>query len=536
MAVAVTGRATVSRVGRAASSIVVRCAAVFRPTHPIVSVVVPAHNTAEYIDDALDSVLAQEFRDLEVIVVDDGSTDRTYWRALRKAVGDPRIRVLRQRAAGAGPARNRGIGRARGRYLAFLDSDDVLPADSLSSLIESAERTGSQVAVGAFRRFDENDAWVPEWVGEVNARPLSGTTLESVPKLLRNNYPCGKVFRRDFWDESGLGFRSDAIYEDQPLIAQLMLAATSIDVLDTVTYDYRRRSDRSSISQRPEELVDLRQRVAAWMRTLAAFEAGRTSEAVIRGWYWTVYQTHMHWYLDNDAIADAEYWRLLRGALLHLRDREPTGVWTEVTASRRAALALLAEDRHADLLAFRDAGGYEPARYFSGPTTAGLVYDFPIDLPERSRTTEPAGVRVDHVLDTIHAADGAIIVSGRIWLHDTPADTPMNLEILMREDVDEAVEPRSTPVALIRTPDGGFRARLPIDDLEIGTFILAARGSVGPIDYAIELAEPSWVEPTSMELTAGDHRVTVRRHPNRFVPVRFDITPMYPAGTAASTA
>ena len=101
---------------------------------PIVSVIVPTYNRANYLGEALDSILGQTFADYEAIVVDDGSTDRTA--ELVRSVSDPRIRYVYQENQGVSSARNRGIREARGSYVAFLDSDDLW----LPELLETATK------------------------------------------------------------------------------------------------------------------------------------------------------------------------------------------------------------------------------------------------------------------------------------------------------------------------------------------------------------------------------------------------------------
>src|SRR5439155_11769103 len=91
---------------------------------PTVSVIMPAYNAQAYLSTAMDSVLRQTFPDLELLVVDDGSTDDTVDLARRYAARDSRVRVLTQRNAGPGPARNAAFAVAEGQLFAFLDSDD----------------------------------------------------------------------------------------------------------------------------------------------------------------------------------------------------------------------------------------------------------------------------------------------------------------------------------------------------------------------------------------------------------------------------
>jgi glycosyltransferase involved in cell wall biosynthesis len=105
---------------------------------PRVSVVVPAYNVERYIQQSMQSVLSQTFRDLELIVVDDGSTDGT--RALALAFDDPRVRVVTQANRGLAGARNGGIRAARGEFIAFLDADDLWREDKLARHVEHFDR------------------------------------------------------------------------------------------------------------------------------------------------------------------------------------------------------------------------------------------------------------------------------------------------------------------------------------------------------------------------------------------------------------
>ena len=100
----------------------------FQPNPPLVSVIVPAYNGARYLREALASVHAQTYRSFEIIVVDDGSTDETA--AIAQA--DEQVRYFYQDNAGCGPARNAGVGHARGQFVSFLDHDDLWTRDKLT--------------------------------------------------------------------------------------------------------------------------------------------------------------------------------------------------------------------------------------------------------------------------------------------------------------------------------------------------------------------------------------------------------------------
>lgn len=114
---------------------------------PLVSVVIPAYNSADYIAEAIDSALGQDYPALEIIIIDDGSTDET--KAIVSQYGD-KVRLLEQQNKGSGAARNQGIRHSRGKYIAFLDADDVWWKNKISHQVEALNRTGYKMAYGRF--------------------------------------------------------------------------------------------------------------------------------------------------------------------------------------------------------------------------------------------------------------------------------------------------------------------------------------------------------------------------------------------------
>ena len=126
---------------------------------PKVSVIIPTYNRAEYLPDAIDSVLAQTFRDFEVIIIDDGSTDNTREIIEKYIKRYPQIiRPFYQMNSGASVARNKGIEEARGEYIAFLDSDDVWLSKKLERQVSVLERDKKIGFFVMFCSLDEKDS------------------------------------------------------------------------------------------------------------------------------------------------------------------------------------------------------------------------------------------------------------------------------------------------------------------------------------------------------------------------------------------
>lgn len=175
-------------------------------TAPTFSAVIPAYNASSMVQSAIGSVVAQTREDWELLVVDDGSQDDTFERA--SAIGDERITCLRQENQGPGPARNLGIERARGRYVSFLDSDDLWMPTYLEAMGDSLERTP---AAG----LAYTDAWslddVTRRIHRATAMSTSSPPMEPLPdherlllRLVSGNFILtSATVRRSVLDEVG---------------------------------------------------------------------------------------------------------------------------------------------------------------------------------------------------------------------------------------------------------------------------------------------------------------------------------------------
>ena len=352
-----------------------------RVLRPTVSVIVPFYNVEAYLADCLDSILEQGFADFEVLLVDDGSPDGSRAIAEQYVHRDPRVRLLTRPNGGLGAARNTGVRAARGEFLTFVDSDDLLPADGIARLVENARRTGSELVVGGVERFDTARTWTPDWVVDVQGEPRDGITIEEFLPLLRNLYTWNKLFRRDFWEREALWFREGVAYEDQPIITQLFAHARTIDVLPDVVYRYRMRDDQSSISQQTASLKDLRERIEAWEETRRVLRAeGR--DRVYAGWLQTLFDAHFHWYLRSPGIASDDYWHELVAAVRSFTDDASPEIWRATGPSRRVLIALAVQDRRDDAREFYGRHAFKTDLWPAYVVPEGVVIELPfVDDP-----------------------------------------------------------------------------------------------------------------------------------------------------------
>ncbi len=208
---------------------------------PLISVIIPVFEVAEYLPQCLDSVLGQPGPEIEVIAVDDASPDGSAAILDDRAAADPRLRVVHLAVnGGQGPARNAGLDLASGEYVWFVDGDDRL-AD------------GALAAIGARLAHSRPDVLLIDWVssyaggrtapspgaGLLARVPAGGCTLADLPRLVDLTMTSwSKLLRREFL--AGLDVRfAPGIHEDVLVTCAALLAAKSIEAVDRVCYRYR---------------------------------------------------------------------------------------------------------------------------------------------------------------------------------------------------------------------------------------------------------------------------------------------------------
>jgi glycosyltransferase involved in cell wall biosynthesis len=318
------------------------------------SVVVPVYDVERVLPACLDSIAAQTFTDYEVVVVDDGSPDRSARIVERRARRDRRIRLVRQPNAGLGAARNAGVRVATGELLAFADSDDTLPPHAFARMVATLDRTGSDLVSGSVERVDGEARRVLPLVARNHAAERLGLTLADQPLMLADVFAWNKVYRRDFWDGAGLVFPERVAYEDQPTITRALLAAR-FDVLADVVYHWHVRG--GSNSRRRHRLDDLVDRLATKRDTLAAVET-HGDQALTRVLVEEVLPADMWEYFRAGVENTDEYWATLVEGVRHLWPGDSFAAAAVPERQREMARRVAADDRAglAAYLAALDAG------------------------------------------------------------------------------------------------------------------------------------------------------------------------------------
>lgn len=217
-----------------------------------VSVIMPIYNARDYIRPAMDSVLYQTLSEIEVICVDDGSTDHSLEVLKEYQARDSRVRIVTETNAGPGLARNNGMRRARGEYIAFLDSDDFFEPTFLEALYGIAKRDNLDIAISRYdiynsrrsrfepvARTEHSDIYLPDKVTSKNEHPDS-ILLSTVGSA------WNKIFRRSFVEEKGLVFLPEVrIYEDVYFVVTALSLAERIGKVHEILVHHRIHSEQA---------------------------------------------------------------------------------------------------------------------------------------------------------------------------------------------------------------------------------------------------------------------------------------------------
>jgi CDP-glycerol glycerophosphotransferase (TagB/SpsB family) len=344
---------------------------------PRLSVVVPFHDAVGQLGTCVESLLRQSHPNLEIVLVDDGSTDGSADVARSYARRHRNVRLVSQRHRGVGAARNAGVAKARGQFLAFCDADDTVPATGYERLADTLRISGSDLAIGSVTLQVKGEHREPLWARRSNARRLTGITLDDHPEVMANLMPGTRVFRRSFWDQHHLSFASEGDHSDVVTIVRALLLARMIDIVPAVTYRWRWREDGRSLWQ--QGLLD-RRRVAdrvGQLCTAGELVVAEAGERVQRAYFAEVLHTTVPDLVRAAITRDDGYWETLGAVLARLLELTSDEALAAVPAEDRLAAWLCAHDERA---AAEDFLEYSFDNQFGYPYR--MVGDRPhIDLP-----------------------------------------------------------------------------------------------------------------------------------------------------------
>ncbi|MFF5210846.1 CDP-glycerol glycerophosphotransferase family protein [Streptosporangium sp. NPDC000396] len=381
----------------------------------LVSIVVPIYDVEPYLEACLASLAAQTWRDIEVVMVDDGSPDSSAEIAAAFAERDGRFRLIRQENAGLGTARNTGIRSATGEFLAFLDSDDMLPPTAIETMLCSLLESGSDLATGNVLRFSGQGVRQSSMHKAIFTHSTQRTHVTRNDILLKDRLVTNKLWRRSFWDKHGLSFPEGVLWEDIAVALPAHFLAESVDVLSTPVYLWREREGEStSITQNRAHVKGIEDRFAA-VGSVRRFLADTGRAKYLPAWDRMVLDSDLPNFLQVLDQADKAFrQRFLDLANAYMDEAGPK-VLARVPAQRRVKWALVRQRRVDDLIQLLewDRTVKPTARVVGGMRRYHLSSPVPV---ERSATRMREELELRQRVDGLRWQDGRLLVEGRISL------------------------------------------------------------------------------------------------------------------------
>lgn len=220
----------------------------------LISVIVPVYNAEEWLQDALGSLQRQTYADFEVIMVDDGSTDRSTYICREMCDRDPRFRLISKSNSGVSMARNAGLDQAQGKWIAFMDADDEMPSDSLAVMMGHAVKSGADIVAGKYVRAIPTR--MPHGEGKSMTVDSDTAILIGLYQKRILNSPCGVLYRATVFNgQDQLRFRRGR-YEDLDIFYQAFERTEKVCIIDRTVYFYR-NTPGSFINSWSEERLDV---------------------------------------------------------------------------------------------------------------------------------------------------------------------------------------------------------------------------------------------------------------------------------------
>ncbi|MET8744498.1 CDP-glycerol glycerophosphotransferase family protein [Streptomyces sp. NPDC004728] len=390
---------------------------------PRLSVVVPVHDVELHLTDCLKSLAEQTMTDLEVVMVDDGSTDDSAALAAAFAVQDGRFRLVSQENGGLGHARNTGVRNCDpgARHLAFVDGGDVLPPRAYELLVGALDETGSDIASGNVLRLraDGRLQQSPDL-----RRPMATTRLRThIARdwdLAADRTACNKVFRRSFWDEHAFAFPVGALHEDIPVVLPAHFLARSVDVLkDPVCH---RRDRAGSITTRRAVVRGVQDRVSHVLGVSAFLDEHRDA-ADKRRYEAHVLADDLWYFMEALPDGDEEYRRAFVTYANEFTDQVDPAVLDALPLRLRLMWHLVRERRTGELLDLLALDKAEPGAF----TVRGVrrrSASYPVLTRPVPRSVLRVGARdlplTARLLDA-HWQGGKLHLKGYAYIRNLPA-------------------------------------------------------------------------------------------------------------------
>lgn len=214
-----------------------------------ITVIVPIYNKEKYIEECINSLTNQTLQEIEIICINDGSTDNSKKIIESISKKEPKIKIINQKNKGPGHARNQGLKNAKGEYIAFIDADDWIEQNTLENLYKKAKKDNSDLVLfNAIEHLPENKTRKRIYYPETIEKPFNYQTKKDI---VMNNYliVCTKLHKRKFLENNQIQFLNQGLFEDVYFHIKSTIKAEKISYINEILYNYRRTQKNTRQTQ-----------------------------------------------------------------------------------------------------------------------------------------------------------------------------------------------------------------------------------------------------------------------------------------------
>lgn len=222
----------------------------------LISVIIPVYNAEKYLRNCLDSVVNQTYHNIEIILVDDGSTDNSGNICDEYATAFKKIITIHQKNQGASSARNNGISKAKGQYITFVDSDDIIDGKYIEYLYNLIKKYNTKMSISSYKVISENGKSI-DFGQDYMEKAIS--TEEALGRLLKEQgftvSPCSKMYHKSLFES--IKFPVGKLFEDNGTIYKFIMECNIVAYGNKSYYSYCRRLNSSTTSEFNIKKLDL---------------------------------------------------------------------------------------------------------------------------------------------------------------------------------------------------------------------------------------------------------------------------------------
>lgn len=228
----------------------------------LVSIVVPVYNMGDSIDRCVESLLRQSYKNIEIILVDDGSKDDSYSRCLKYSELDPRVKTYHTENQGSGPARNYGISKATGKYICFPDADDFYNENAIQQMLAGMCEGNADFVIAGYESVDENGAVITHreytacCVEADEMRNNYSKYLGRKEKLAINGAPWNKLYDLELIRSHAIAFPPLRRHQDAGFILRYLTHCKKVSYISDVVYIHYLNDIRKEWYKYPENYID----------------------------------------------------------------------------------------------------------------------------------------------------------------------------------------------------------------------------------------------------------------------------------------